>query len=98
MKIQPLDLRVLVELESTEVKTAGGIIIPETVNERNKMAEVRGKLIAMGENAFSEMNEKPKIGDRVMIAKYSGVELKKDNPDDPSMRICNDEDIVAILS
>ena len=95
MKIQPVDLRVLIELDPTEAKTAGGIIIPQTQKDREQMAEVRGTLIAIGENAFAEMQDPPKIGDRVMIARYAGTEVKDS---DPIQRICNDEDIIAVIN
>jgi co-chaperonin GroES (HSP10) len=52
--IQPLDLRVLVLPDPVEVKTAGGIILPDQHKEREKYAMQHGTLVAVGENAWEE--------------------------------------------
>src|SRR4051812_45680406 len=91
--IIPLDLRVLVLPDTVEAKTAGGIFLPETKIDQDKFATVKGTLIAVGENAFTEAKRNPdyiapKAGDRIMIAKYGGVMTPgKDGRD---YRIMND--------
>lgn len=94
-KINPLDLRVLVLPDKQEEKI-GSIYIPDQERERREMAECRALLVAVGENAFAEMNgTKPKPGDRVLMAKYAGIMTKGD--DGEEYRLVNDEDICAVL-
>lgn len=96
--IQPLDLRVLVLPDAVEVKTSGGIILPDQHKEREKYAMQFGTLIAVGENAWEEASArgnftKPVPGDRIVISKYGGVILTgKDGAD---YRLMNDSDIIG---
>src|SRR5215475_11039526 len=78
MKIRPLHDRILVErLEEKEVKK-GGIIIPDTAKEKPQEA----KVIAVGTGKLDEDGKKRpfevKVGDRVLISKYGGTEIKID--------------------
>ena len=73
MKIKPLADRVLVEPSAAETKTASGIIIPDTAQEKPQ----KGKVIAVGPGT----KENPvtlKVGDQILYGKYSGTELKHD--------------------
>jgi chaperonin GroES len=96
----PLDMRVVVKPDDAETVTKGGIIIPDTVAERKGMAGVNGVLIAAGDNAWEEAKNRapgfvaPKVGERIMFAKYGGVEFKRG---DEMFRIMNDEDIIGRL-
>lgn len=73
MKIKPLDDRVLIELvEETEEKV-GSIIIPDTAKEKPRM----GKVVAVGTD--EDLQEKVKVGDKIIFSKYSGDEIKVDN-------------------
>lgn len=98
--IIPLDLRVLVLPDSAETVTKGGIHLPETEIDKQKMAQCKATLIAAGVNAFGEARKNPefappKPGDRVLIAKYGGIVVKgKDGVD---YRLMNDEDVTARL-
>lgn len=100
--IQPLDLRVLVLPDPVEVKTAGGIILPDQHKEREKFAMQFGTLIAVGENAWEEAAArssnfaKPQPGDRVVISKYGGVLLT--GTDGKEYRLMNDEDVVGRIT
>ena len=69
MKVRPLADRVLVKTEKTESKTASGIIIPDTAQEKTQTAVV----IAVGDD-----KEKIKVaaGDRIMYDKYAGTSIK----------------------
>lgn len=97
--IQPLDLRVLVLPDPVEVKTSGGIILPEQLKEREKYAMQFGTLVAVGENAWEEAASRssafnrPAPGDRVVISKYGGVLLT--GKDGKEYRLMNDEDVVG---
>ena len=95
----PLDLRVLVLPDDVEVKTPGGIILPDAASERDKYAMMFGTLIAVGENAWEEAAgrsdafAKPAPGDRVVYAKYGGIEIK--GRDGKQYRLMNDVDIIG---
>lgn len=99
--IIPMDLRVLVRPDTIEEKSKGGIIIPESAQEKEKYAQCKATMVALGENAFEEAASrspsfiKPVAGTRVLIAKYGGILLK--GKDGVEYRIMNDEDIIARL-
>ena len=89
MKITPLADRVLVEPSAAETKTASGIIIPDTAQEKPQ----KGKIVAVGPGT----KENPvtlKIGDNILYGKYSGTELKHAGIDYLIMR---ESDILAII-
>jgi chaperonin GroES len=97
--IQPIDLRVLVLPDPVEVRTAGGIILPDQTAEREKYAMQFGMLVAVGENAWEEAANrtadfvKPRPGDHVAISKYGGVVLT--GKDGKEYRLMNDEDVIG---
>ena len=71
MKIEPLDDRVLVQVddETGDSKTASGIYLPDTANEKPRT----GLVMAVGTD--EDLREKVKEGDRVLYGKYSGDEV-----------------------
>ena len=94
MKIQPLGDRVLVEpVKEKEVKK-GGIIIPDTAKEKPQ----QGIVIAVGTGKLDDDGKKipfnVKKGDKVLMPKYGGTELKLNGKEYQIMR---EEDILAIL-
>lgn len=95
----PLDLRVLILPDTAEKITAGGIILPEAEVDKKAMAMTFGTLVAAGVNAWeeaasrSEAFQRPVVGDRVVFAKYGGIEIK--GRDGVKYRLMNDEDIVG---
>jgi chaperonin GroES len=94
MKIQPLGDRVLVQrLEAAEIKK-GGIIIPESAQEK----PMEAKIIALGTGKVLEDGTKVKFkikkGDRILIGKYSGTDIKLD---DEEYLILSQDDILAIV-
>jgi len=89
VKIKPLGDRVLVEPQEAEVKTASGIIIPDTAQEKPQ----RGKVVAVG-SGTKDVEMEVKVGDIVLYGKYSGTELKVDSTDYLIMR---QSDILAII-
>jgi len=71
MEIKPLDDRVLVEkLEEEEETSVGGIIIPDTAKEKPRL----GKVVAVGTD--EDLQEKAKVGDKILYGKYVGDEVK----------------------
>lgn len=100
--INPTEYKVLVKPKAVEEKTAGGIFIPDESREREQYASTEGELVAISPLAFTyedrwpEGFEKPKVGDRVIFAKYAGTKLK--GKDGGEYRIVNDRDIAAVLA
>jgi len=95
MKFRPLHDRVLVKpIKSTE-KTAGGIIIPDTAQEKPS----EGEVIAVGPGARDESGTvRPmdvKAGDRVLYGKWSGSEVKIDGEE---LLIMKETDVLGVVS
>lgn len=93
----PVEYKILIEPEEVEQKSAGGIIMAPAITGKEKQAQVRGKLLAVGGNAFSDWSPPiPQVGDRIMYAKYAGLVVKA--KDGREMRLCNDKDVTAIVT
>ena len=94
MKFRPLHDRVVVRRIESETKTAGGIIIPDTAQEKPQQGEV----VAVGPGARNEAGElvtpDVKAGDRVLFGKWSGTEVKIDGED---LLIMKESDIMGVL-
>ncbi|HNP17700.1 MAG TPA: co-chaperone GroES [Fulvivirga sp.] len=89
VNIKPLADRVLVEAAAAEEKTASGIIIPDTAQEKPQ----KGKVIAIG-NGKKDEPLTVKAGDEVLYGKYAGTEITVDGKEYLIMR---ESDIFAIL-
>jgi chaperonin GroES len=94
VNVRPLGDRVLVQpLEEQEVKK-GGIIIPDTAKEKPQ----EGKVVALGTGKIDENGKKidftVKKGDKVLISKYGGTEIKID---DENYLIMREDDILGII-
>ena len=89
VKIKPLADRVLITPAPAEEKSAGGIIIPGTAQEKPQ----KGKVVAVGPGKPDEPTT-VKVGDTVLYGKYSGTELTVDGSDFLMMR---ESDILAIV-
>ena len=76
MKIKPLADRVLVKIEEVQEKTASGIYIPQTAQEKTQI----GSVVAVGEGT-DKVKMTVKVGDKVMHDKYSGTSVKADGED-----------------
>ncbi|MGD8880490.1 MAG: co-chaperone GroES [Desulfobacterales bacterium] len=94
MKIKPLNDRVLVLREDEEQKSTGGIIIPDTAQEKPQ----RGKVVAVGSGKIDKDGKRTplevKVGDRILFGKYAGTEIKIDNVEHVFMR---EDDILSVL-
>ncbi|HEU4724572.1 MAG TPA: co-chaperone GroES [Candidatus Eisenbacteria bacterium] len=94
VNVKPLSDRILVRrLEDTEVKR-GGIIIPDTAKEKPQQGEV----IAVGPGRFEDGKRVPldvKKGDKVLMGKYSGSEVKIDGTD---YIIIREDEVLAIVN
>ncbi len=89
MTIKPLADRVIVEPAAAETKTASGIIIPDTAQEKPQ----RGTVVAAG-NGKPDEPMTVKVGDHVLYGKYAGTEFKYEGKDYLIMR---ESDIFAII-
>jgi len=94
VNLKPLGDRVLVEpVEEKEVKK-GGIIIPDTAKEK----PTEGLVVALGTGKTDDNGKKVpfevKKGDRVLISKYGGTEIKLDGKE---YKILNSDDILAVV-
>ena len=94
MNLKPLHDRVLVERVNSEDKTKGGIIIPDTAQEK----PMEGKVLAVGGGARNENGQivalDVKKGDRILFGKWSGTELKIDGKE---LLIMKESDIMGII-
>jgi chaperonin GroES len=91
---RPLHDRVLVKRVKEEEKTRGGIIIPETAQEKPQ----EGEVVAVGPGARDEDGEyiKPDVavGDRILFGKWSGTEVKVDGEE---LLIMKESDILGVI-
>ena len=94
MNLKPLHDRVLVERVNSEDKTKGGIIIPDTAQEK----PMEGKVLAVGGGARNENGQivalDDKKGDRILFGKWSGTEVKIDGKE---LLIMKESDIMGII-
>ena len=93
-KFRPLHDRVVVKRIDAEEKTAGGIIIPDTTQEK----PMEGEVIATGPGARNEQGQivalEVKPGDRILFGKWSGTEVKLDGEE---LLIMKESDIMGII-
>ena len=93
MKFKPLHDRVVVKRIESDQKTAGGIIIPDTAQEKPQ----EGKVVAVGGGAKTEDGKTipmdVKVGDKVLFGKWSGTEVKIDGKE---YSIMKESDIMGI--
>jgi chaperonin GroES len=94
MKFRPLHDRVVVRRVEEETKTAGGIIIPDSAQEKPQ----QGEIIAVGPGARDESGKlvplDVKRGDKVLFGKWSGTEVKIDGKE---LLIMKESDIMGVL-
>ncbi len=94
MKFRPLHDRVLVRRLEQEAKTAGGIIIPDTAQEK----PMEGEVLAVGSGVRDEQGKLQaldvKVGDRILFGKWSGTEVKMDGED---LLIMKEFDIMGVI-
>jgi chaperonin GroES len=87
MKVKPLGDRVMVKLEKSETKSTGGIIIPDTAQEKTQ----QGVVVEVGDD-----NEaiKVKPGEKVMYDKYAGTQIKVNGEEHLILKMA---DIIAVV-
>jgi chaperonin GroES len=94
MRFKPLHDRVVVKRVEEEQKSKGGIIIPDTAQEK----PMQGEVLAVGPGARDDKGElvvpDVKAGDRVLFGKWSGTEVKLDGEE---LLIMKESDIMGVL-
>ena len=94
MAFRPLHDRVVVRRIEADQKTAGGIIIPDSAQEKPS----EGEIVAVGEGARDDDGDRialdVKVGDRVLFGKWSGTEVTIDGEE---LLIMKESDIMGVL-
>ena len=94
MKLVPLDDRIIVKQSEAEEKTAGGIILPDTAQEKPQ----RGKIVSVGDGKVLDDGsvKKPQVkkGDQVLFTSYAGTDIKIDGKE---YLIMSESDILAVI-
>jgi chaperonin GroES len=90
--LKPLDDRVVIKVDDSESKTAGGIVLPDRAQEKQQ----RGAVVAVGPGKLLETGERAalavKVGDKVLFGKYSGSDVKVKGEE---YKIMRENDILA---
>jgi chaperonin GroES len=94
MKFRPLHDRIVVRRVSSEEKTKGGIIIPDTAKEKPQ----EGEVIAVGPGARNDQGQivalDVNVGDRILFGKWSGTEIKIDGEE---LLIMKEADVMGVI-
>ncbi|HEX72312.1 MAG TPA: co-chaperone GroES [Candidatus Hydrogenedentes bacterium] len=94
MKVRPLADRILVKREEPSETVRGGIIIPDTAKEKPQ----EGKVVAVGPGRLDDNGKRipleVKKGDRILMGKYAGTEVKIDGEEHIIMR---EDDVLAVI-
>lgn len=92
--LKPLGDRIVIELIEAESKTASGIVLPDSAQEKPQ----EGKVLAVGNGRILDNGIRAEldvqVGDRVLYSKYAGTEVKYDGNE---MLILRESDILAII-
>ena len=95
MKLKPLGDRVVVKPKEPEEVTKGGIILPDTAQEK----PMEGEIVAVGTGRVADdgklVKMELKVGDKILYGKYSGTEIKIDEQEYLIMR---ESDVYAIIN
>ena len=93
MKVKPLHDRILVKRIEEKEQVRGGIIIPDSAKEK----PMEGKVIAVGTGRIEKGKRLPlevKVGDRVLLGKYAGTEIKIDDTDHIILR---EDEVLGVI-
>ncbi|MCG7411204.1 co-chaperone GroES [Moraxella nonliquefaciens] len=93
MSIRPLHDRIVVRRTEEEQKTAGGILLPGSAQEKPQ----QGEIIAVGNGQLSDNGVRPldvKVGDKVLFGQYAGQTVKVDGEE---LLIMKESDVLGVL-
>ena len=94
LKLKPLGDRILVEPAEEKETKKGGIIIPDTAKEKPQEGTVRALGTGKTNDDGKKLPFEVKIGDRVLVSKYGGTEIKLDGKE---FKIFSSDDLLAVL-
>lgn len=94
---KPVGHRVVVQPESVETVSQGGIVLAKSVSDKEQMSQIVGTVVAVGDGAWKDTStrEWAAPGDKVVFAKFAG--LKWQGKDGKEYRILSDLDVVGIV-
>lgn len=94
VKLQPLGDRVVIERDDSEDVTAGGIVLPDSAQDK----PARGRVVSIGDGKLLDDGTRSefqiRVGDRVIFSSYAGETFKLD---DEELLLMREEDILAIV-
>lgn len=94
IKLEPLGDRVVLERDESEEKTAGGILLPDSAQDR----PARGRVVSVGNGKLLDDGTRGalqvKVGDRVIFSSYAGESLKVN---DEELLLMREDDILAVI-
>jgi chaperonin GroES len=97
--VKAVGFRVIVAVEPVQEKTAGGIFLPTDTRDKEKLVQVRGRVVSIGSVAFDfarfPEGTAPAPGDAVMFSKLAGYMF--DGADGKEYRLIHDQDVSAII-
>lgn len=98
MKLKPEGCKLIVEADRVKEKTESGIYLAPKGVESEQMRITKGTIVAIGPavDLLFDGDRKPAVGDRIMFARYGGMNLSLDD-DDRDYRVLNDEDVLCLI-
>lgn len=92
--VTAIGFRVLIKADEIQEKTAGGLHLPDDYRAKEGFAQARGEVVSIGANAFDEISDAPKVGERVIFPKYEGTEVM--GADGKIYRLIEDRCIIGV--
>jgi co-chaperonin GroES (HSP10) len=95
-KMKVVGFRVLLKVADKDKITKGGIILPASQIDKDLFGSIKATIVKVGSRAFEEeaVEDRPKAGDKVHIAKYAGLPLR--DAEFNMYRYANDSDVIAV--
>ena len=98
MNLQPIGDRIIVRRESSDEKSAGGILIPDAAKKKPQ----RGEILAVGPGKMSKKDGSRaamqlKVGDKVLFTSWAGDEFKDAKQKDGEVLVMHEEDVLAVI-
>jgi len=92
--LRPLNDRVLIKRREPEIRTASGIVIPDSAGEKPEQGDVLG--VGPGQLLDNGLRQPPslKVGDRVLFGKYSGQSVKLNGEE---LLVLREDDVLAVI-
>jgi chaperonin GroES len=97
---EPVGYRILVSLPPAIEKSKGGIILPDSLKDKEQTASITGQVLKLGPDAYADIDKYPngpwcQIGDWVVFRSYSGTRIKVGENE---YRLINDDTVEAVTS